>query len=245
MNYTDLNVDFLKTTQKITSFNIKASYFHSLKYKKELQYLFWFHFFPNFDMSKTINRVDKNELNKLVGELKMCNNVMFPKLHAYNLKGIGPGETTLFFLLDNAHLGGGSSASADLIVDNTKYEVKSVTVSRDRVASNFKLGGTVPLADILLDLNNLRTTLKLGGTRTEISGSIIKEMKEKRPEEYKAIDMKYAKISYDEYFKSHKVIFINNLGNKMGIIEEIKNVKLDDISIERVTNGTIKPKVQL
>lgn len=246
MDITDLDTSFLRQAQKITSFNIKATDFQSLKYKKELQYLFWFHFFPKFDLSKTVDTIDKNKLNNLIGDLKRQDQDMFNKLHGYNLKGIGPGETTIYFLVNTAQLGGGSSAGADILIGSTKYEVKAVKVSSDRIASDFKLGGTVPLSDLILDIVALKDKLKLGGTRTEISGSIIQSMRDKAPKEFGGIEQKFADIAYNSYFKSHEVIFINNgSGAKFGMIEEIKKVQKKDIMIERVTSGTIKPKVKL
>lgn len=246
MNVSNLDTEYLAKAQRITAFNIKPADFQSLKYKKELQYLFWFHFFPKFNLEKTIDTVDKNKLNTLIAELKRNDSEMFAKLHSYNLKGIGPGETTMFFLINKAFLGGGSSAGADLIVGSTKYEIKAVKVSTDRIASDFKLGGTVPLSDIITDLSNLRDRLKVGGTRTEMSGSIIQSMKQRAPDDFKAIEKKFADIAYNNYFKNHEVIFINNAqGGKLGHIEEIKKVKIDEIMIERVTSGTIKPKVKL
>lgn len=246
MDITDLDTGFLRQAQKITSFNIKATDFQSLKYKKELQYLFWFHFFPKFDLSKTTDTIDKNKLNNLISDLKRQDQDMFSKLHAYNLKGIGPGETTIFFLVNTAQLGGGSSAGADILIGSTKYEVKAVTVSSDRMASNFKLGGTVPLSDIIMDLNALREKLKLGGTRTEINGGVIQSMKDKSPKEFAGIEEKFREVAYNNYFKHHEVIFINNgPGAKLGMIEEIKKVQKKDIMLERVTSGTIKPRIKL
>jgi hypothetical protein len=86
----------------------------------------------------------------------------------------------------------------------------------------------------------------LGGTKTEIAGGIIAEIKQKAPNDYETIEQQYAKITYDNYFKNHEIIFINNAsGAKLGNIEAIKQVTLKDIIIERVTSGTIKPRIKL
>lgn len=242
---TTLKYDFIRKAERVTSFNIKAADFQTMTYKKELQHLFNKHFFPDFDLSSTISTVDESKLNKLISDLKLSSNEMFVKLHAYNLKGIGPGEATLFFLIDTAVLGGGSSAGVDLIVNGTGYEVKAVKVSADRIASDFKLGGTVPLADIMTELNNLRETLKLGGSKTEISGTITQAMRTKDPKRFAEIENKYAEAAY-QYFKQHEVIFINNApGARLGRVEAIKRVAKKDIMIERVTSGTVKPKIRL
>lgn len=237
-----MDKDFIKRATRITSFNLKPSDFTDLRYKKEIQHLFHTYFFPKFDVNQTLDSVDQSRLNTLINKLKAEDRDMFSKLHNYNLKGVGPGEATLYFLLNYAHLGGGSSAGVDLVDRSGKYEVKAVKVSGG-VASDFKLGGTVPLSEIMTDLNNLRERLKLAGSKTEISGRLTDEMRTKAPKEFKLIEERYAKLAY-EYFKGHKVIFINN-GNNLGYIEAIKEVKERDITIERVTSGTVKPRVKL
>jgi ATP phosphoribosyltransferase len=95
------------------------------------------------------------------------------------------------------------------------------------------------------DLNNLRNRLGLGGSRTEIKTTIINDMRIKATGEFKLIEAKYAKLAA-EYFAGHKTIFINNSsGPNIGKIEAVKNVKASDIMIERVTSGTVKPKIKL
>lgn len=240
----ELDTQFIQRAMKITSFNLSPSDFTSTTHKKEIQYLFNINFFPKFDISKTITGADQTRLNSLIATLKTEDMEMFRKLHAYNLKGIGPGETTLYFLIDNCRLGGGSSAGVDVIIGSKNYEVKAVKVSNG-IASDFKLGGTVPLADIMTSLDNLRTRLKLGGSKTEMSGTIMSEMKTKAPTEFAIIENRYAAVAY-QYFKDHEVIFINNSNtSKIGNIEAIKRVRQEDIMIERVTSNTIKPKVKL
>jgi len=241
-----MDLDFIKRAEVVTSFNVTSSDFTSLKYKKEIQYLFNKHFFPKFDIKKTINGVNKDKLNRLIAELRSNSSTMLAKLHGYNLKGVGPGEATMFFLINDAHLGGGSSAGVDLIVGNKGYEMKAVKVSNDNLASDFKLGGTVPLSDVIVELVKLAAEYKLGGTKTEISGSIISMMREKAPSKFKEIESMYADIAYENYFKSHEIIFVNNgSGSKLGNIESIKKVQKKDIMIERLTSGTVKPKVKL
>jgi len=246
----ELDLEFLRKAERVTSFNIVTKDFESLSYKKEIQHLFNKHFFPKFDLSNTVNRIEKNELNKLITELKTEDSRMFSKLHNYNLKGVGPGEATLFFLVNNAHLGGGSSAGVDLIVGSEKFEVKAVQVTRldgSPVAYDFKLGGTVRLDDITQRLVKLLNFHKMAGSRTEIKKSTINILRndEDKQIDFASIEDSYRKRAY-EYFKNHKVIFINNSKTaKQGNIEAIKNIKEKDIMIERVTSGTIKPMVVL
>lgn len=237
---------FIQRATQISSFNFFPSDFTSLNYKKEIQSLFQMHFFPTFDLKNTLTSVDRNRLNQLITELRRSSPDKFDYLHNYNLKGIGPGEVTLYFLLDNAHLGGGTSAGVDLVVGSKGYEIKAIKAGRDGYASDFKLGGTVPLSDIIGDLFDLNTRLKLGGSRTEMSGSIMDRMKQQSPDEFNKIEDKFKDVAFSNYFKKHEVIFINNAkGSSYGNIEAVKNVQKQDIKIERVTSGTIKPKVKL
>lgn len=239
-----MNKDFIKRALHVTSFNLTASDFESTRYKEEIQHIFNMHFFPKFDLKNTIDGVDMNKMNKLVDALKREDSGMFSKMHNYNLKGVGPGEVTLYFLVNSAHLGGGSSAGVDLVASNGKFEVKACKVGRDGYASDFKLGGTAPLSDIIMMLDNIRTKHKLGGTRTEMSGSIMDQMKKLAPDEFNKAQEKFAEVAAN-YFKGHKVIFINNSPANLGRIEAIKEVKKADVIMERVTSGTIKPKVKL
>ena len=239
-----MDKNFIKRALHVTSFNLTASDFESLKYKEEIQHIFNMHFFPKFNIKHTLNAVDMDKMNNLISKLKQEDSAMFAKMHNYNLKGVGPGEVTLYFLVNSAHLGGGSSAGVDLVASNGKFEVKAAKVGRDGYASDFKLGGTAPLSDIIMMLDNIRTKHKLGGTRTEMSGAIMDQMKKLAPNEFAAAQDKFAAVAAD-YFKGHKVIFINNSTSNLGRIEAIKEVKKSDVIIERVTSGTIKPKVKL
>ena len=241
-----LDFEFINRAQKVTSFNLSPSDFTSLKYKKEIQHLFNAHFFPQFDITKTIKGIDKAKLNKLIDILKSEDSLLFSKLHNYNLKGVGPGETTIFFLVDDAYLGGGSSAGVDIYAGGDKYEIKAVKLTKRNEAVDFRLGGTVPLTDIMVLLNNLRKKLSLGGSPTEMSETIMTEMRIEDPQSYESIQDKFVTIAYNSYFKNHDIIFINNKpGADLGKIEAIKRVAKKDIFIERVTGGTIKPKVKL
>lgn len=242
----DLNMVFINNALKVSAFNISPNEFTSLKYKKEIQYLFNMHFFPKFDITKTIDVVDMGKLNTLITTLKNQNMDNFKKLHKYNLKGIGPGEMTLYFLINNARLGGGGSAGIDLIVGSKNYEVKAAKITPNGIAYGFKLGATFSLDDIKRDLNVLRIKSNSGGSASEISPNKLKDMQQKYPTEFNAIESKFAKLSYDNYFKNHDIIFINNNDTpKMGNIEAIKKIMPNEISILEVTSGTIKPKVKL
>ena len=239
-----LDLKFINRASKVTSFNLVSKDLQNLRYKKEIQYLFNKNLFPEFNLNSTIDLVDKDKLNILINELRLSNNFNF--LHNYNLKGFGPGEITLYFLINTSYLGGGSSAGIDMFVEDKKYEIKAVSITKDGFAYNFKLGGNVPLSSTILSLINLTNYFKLEGNKTEIKSSVLSKLKELDSSSFKKIEEEYAEIAYENYFKNHEIIFINNaVSSRLGLIESIKYVKKDDIFIERVTSGTVKPRIKL
>ena len=220
-----MNLDFIRRAEKVTSFNLTTKDFETLDHKQEIQHLFNKHFFPEFNLEKTLDQIDLNTINLRIADLKKeQGGMMLAKLHSYNLKGVGPGEATLFFLCNKVRLGGGSSAGVDIIDGTTKYEVKAALISQSRVASNFKLGGTVPLSDIIIKLNDLREQVKAGdGNKTEIRGSVMAVMESKAPDQYRQIQEMFAERAYEEYFKGHDVIFINNNpGHMLNLLNKLK-----------------------
>ena len=241
-----MDLEFIRKAQSVTSFNLAAKDFQTLKYKEEIQYLLNTHYFPKFNIqTMTTNGVNIQRLNSAINALRSQDSTKFANLHGYNLKGLGPGEVMLFFLINDAYLGGGSSAGVDLVAGSKKYEIKAVNVSSDKFYSDFKVGGTVPLSDIIIGLDKLREKLKLGGTKTEMNGSIMESMQQKAPKDFEKFQTEYADVTYNNYFKNHEIIFINNKSrSKLGTIEAVKQVNKSDIFIERVTSGTIKPKLK-
>lgn len=262
----DLDTEFLRRAQKITSFNLRSFDFESTKYKSEIQFLFKTHFFPEFDLNKTIKGdIKVDEVNKLIEELKKQSRPMYNKLHFYNLKGVGPGEATLFFLLDDAHLGGGTSAGVDLVVGSKKYEVKASLYSKkEGTVHGFKLGGTVPLGNLVSKIVDLKNQLGMGTKgkgEAEVNTTQLAELRKKFPREMRQYESEYARVAA-KYFGNTPVIFINNnssskvdedfpaektrqLSNDAGGIVTIKKVTEKDIMMHVVTQGTIKPKVKI
>jgi len=238
-----MNKDFIKRALHVTSFNLAAADFENVKFKKEIQYIFNMHFFPKFDLKNTVESVDINKINTLIEKLKREDSAMFSKMHNYNLKGVGPGEVTLYFLVNSAHLGGGSSAGIDLIASNGKFEVKAVDVTANGYATNFKLGGTFNLSDIVKDLLDLKKKVNAGGEG--VNKSALDAIRKKFPDELKRIEEDFAQRAYDNYFKNHDIIFIKNSTKDIGKIMAIKKVKKSDIMLDRLTSGVLKPNVKL
>lgn len=242
----DLDLEFVKRAEKVTTFNLTTKDMESLKYKKEIQFLFKKHFFPDFDLNDCIDKVNMNTLNDLVKKLKTQNKNKFENLFKYNLKGIGPGEVLMYFLINKAHLGGGGSAGVDLVVvGDDKYEIKAVSVSPKGYVYDFKVGGTLNLSPIMTQLLDLKKRAGAAGKGNEIPQNSIREIARKFPADYKKALDAYRKETYKDYFSNHSIIFMNNKTVKMGEIVSIKNVQMKDIDILAVTSGTIKPVVRI
>jgi len=255
VNIADLNTEFLKRAQKVTSFNLQTKDFESLQYKAEIQHLFHMHFFPDFDLDNTIKGDIKiDAANKLIKQLKSEDRTNFNKLHYYNLKGVGPGEATLYFLCDKAMLGGGASAGVDIIIAGKKYEVKAANYSKNtNTLTGFKLGGTVPLGDMVtkaVEMKNQMGLVTKGKGQNEVNTSQIDAIRKKFPADWKKIEVQYGRAAA-KYFGNTPVIFINNNGSggrlttDGGEIVTIKKVGFDDIQIHTITQGTIKPRVKV
>lgn len=238
-DFTDLTLKTIKS-----KFNqLDLSVFQSLNRKQEIQFYIKSIYFPEFDVNKTSKNVDKNKINSLITELKRLHSSNFDHIYNYKFVGdIGPGEILLYFLVDNAHLAGGSQTSHDLIAGSNKYEIKSARISPDRVASDFRMSKSLKLDAVLLELYEMH-----GNQKNEISINDIKKLRSEEPRRFDEIEKKYKNQTYREYFKHHDIIFFNN---RTKLIDTIKIVQENDIMIERVTGvGTsgavIKPKIKL
>ena len=236
---------FIQRVTKVTTPNFQAADFTSTKYKGEIQHIINTHFFPKFDINDTVKGVDISKLNRCIDTLRKEGLDYFtPMFKSYNLKGIGPGEIMLYFLIDNAYLGGGSS-SVDMFVGSEGYEIKAVDVSSDGYAYNFKTGGTVPTSNIIEKFYALGQKHKMTISRTEISKGTLETLRSKDQASFDSIVDQYVDVAYNDYFKLHKFIFIRNTGSKMGRVESVKEVKKSDVKLERITAGVIKPRVKL
>lgn len=263
VNVAKLNKNFLKRAQKITSFNLSPSDFTTTEYKAEIQFLFATHFFGSkgneFNLNDTIKGAPKkDELNKLVKKLKQINASKFMALHNYNIKGVGPGEATLFFLLDDAALGGGSASAADINIKGQAYEVKAGNYNaKQKAFKDFKLGGTVVLDQIVREAFKLRDiidpNLKMGrGGKAEKNGvnaaQIIAIMKDKdlAIQWEKNVEAPYRKKAAKYLNKNPLILIINTTPkDQIGEIYHIGSVREKQIKVDTVTQGTIKPKLEL
>lgn len=244
--YYSMNHDFIARAEKLTSFNITTKDLQTLDFKNEVRHLFEKHYFSDVKITG-VNQVDMDNINTTISHLKQVDSQNFYNMHNYSLKGIGPSEMSLYCIVDSATLGGGSSAGTDLFTDCGQYEIKAASISKDNVASNFLLGNGVFLGDLIHQIDDLAVELELNGGPTEISKSNINDIRLKAPTEFSIIENTYAERAA-AYFGNHKTIFVHHAQKNtpnVGYVASIKQVTFEDIQIERITKGTIKPMVKL
>ena len=239
-NVDELDSEFITRAENNPGLNLTGSDFTSLRFKKEIQYLIKKHFFPGFDLSNTLesSTISKGDINTLVKILKSQSAQNFKRFFNFRPQGIGPGEALLYFIYDEVVLGGGSK-SGDVTIDKKEYEVKSVLQRQSGELYDFRLGSTVPLADVIEKLHSISKSDK------DVNASQIAELKKSMPKEMKKIEDQFAKLAYDFYFSKHDIIFFNNAGKNQGDVIAVKSVKAADIRINRVTAGTIKPIIKI
>lgn len=191
-------------------------------------------------MSKTVIGVNKEKINRVISALKKINPAGYEKLYNYKLLGGGKGEIVLYFIINDSCLRGGSQYNYDLLVNQKKYEIKDARISAGRIASEFRASEAIVVDDLITELYKLKDDV--GTNNTEGVGiEMIKKISRERPQLFRIVEEEYQKRAY-VYFKEHKIIFLN-IANKN--IEAIENVERNEIMIDRVTLGKLKPKIKL
>jgi hypothetical protein len=242
-----LDFGFIKNAEHAKSFSLEARDFQSTKYKNEIQFIIGTQWFKNFDLTKTISSTSLNasKINTLIKQLKNTNSRNFDNLFKYNLSGLGNGEVLLYFLLDKASLGGGSSSGLDIVIGNEGYEMKAVNISADGYAYGFFTGRTLNVSAIT---ERLATCVKdefegkIPASTQEIRKSAIGTLRENKNKTFLKIENDYRDLVYNNYFSKHKTIFFDN---KTGEIAFMGIVDKPQIFIETVTQSQIKPMIKI
>lgn len=241
-----LDLEFIKRAEVVSSFNLTGADFGSTKYKQEIQYLITKHFFPKFDLSKTASTFNEGAVNSVINALKSADSAKFKTLLAWTPKGVGPGEVLLYYAVDDVQLGGGSSAGVDIVSGSTGYEVKACDLSKEGYFQNFRLGGTANISGSMKAAAAIKTELGLPGRDTEIPKGQIQLIKESKLGKrwIDEVEKPY-KIAAAQYFKGHDTIFMINKTPAAAVGSVfVKTIGPNDIELDAVTNGTIKPKIR-
>jgi hypothetical protein len=247
----EIDAEFIAKVEKCSAFDLDSSFFNSLDHKKEIQFLISKHWFVGFD-GFVDGLLTAENLTKAVQELKKISSANFNKLFNYTFSGVGPGEILLYYVYNNATLGGGSSAGVDLIIGSQKYEVKAVKTQKGKngysdttFAYDFKLGGTLNIQSILKSFGDLaKAHGQFSSGKMEIPNGKMELVKKADEDGYEKIQDEFRDIT-KPYFSSHLFIFLNNSPKDLGLPVYVGDVDEKMIYMDRFTSGTLKPMIAL
>lgn len=233
---------FKKRATNFTQFNFLESDFTSLTFKQPIRELIHEFYFPSVkNLSEiTTGNITKDSLNAVIKTLQDANREKYFTLFNYIYKTPAPGEVLMYFIVNNAHLGGASSAGIDLVIPGgTGYEIKAVEVDSNKGLYGFFTGRSADPAKIIDSVLKLSKKYKLSGNMQAVSVSELR--KKATVEEMNALDTAYGTFIYDKYFKSKKTIFFNK---KTGYIEFLGVPEPGKITMQSITQSQIKPRIQ-
>ena len=223
-------------------FNIDRIHFESINSKAIIKKLFednWFNKTNKVDKEIKQLIVNSEEdiflLNSYIEEIR--NNVdLFNRLFHYPLKRTGNAEVMLYLLIQNSYLSASSTSGRDIIINNEHYEIKNCIISKkynssELYFSNFKLGCSFCILSII---NKIEKYFNFTPKGSEMSNA-------RNSNEFLEIEDEYRNIVYDNYFSKHKMLFID----KYGKIHFIGYIKKENIFIDTITEGTIKPMIKI
>lgn len=235
--------DFLTRARDCIKFSLTHNDLISNNHKLEVRKLISDEWFNNVPAKIFKENISLESLNKSINHLKLKNSNGFNKLFNYKLQSSGAGELLLYYLLDNCSLYPPNERGRDVQIDNTDYEIKAVKLKKHKILNgtfvyDFKLGTSLDLIDIIYDLKILN---KNNGSN--IPGSEINKLRGNPL--FNKIENRYRNEAI-KYFNKHNVIFFDiSHSNNNGNILLIDNIKKENIYIERVTQGTIKPLIRI
>ena len=227
---------FIRRVTRVTSLNLLPRDVESLQYKTTIRELVKQHisYDINWKMATT-NTVDKDTINSKINYIRGVSNL--DDLFKNKIKG--PGEFLLFLIIDDAILLPDRQGEVDMQVGNKKYQVKSYRTSEEYV-KDIRLSG-FEISSIANRLMKLKESVGLGRSSGVRKGE-IDTIKQKAKPAFDEIENDYKNLIYEEYFKPVEFIVFDS-GSKL--IKTIKNVKIDDISINRYESGTIRPDIKI
>lgn len=233
-----LEASHLELATKYMYFNLDRKLFQTLEFKEDIKNLFDKYWFS--EISQKIEQIkikEENDIlffNTLLYNIKEMDKNLFERLFFYPLKRSGNGEVLLYLFLENSYLSSSSTSGRDIIINDIHYEIKNCIVSKkyntdEYFYSNFKLGNSFCIRSIINNIENYFNYIPKG---SEIASA-------RKDSEFLKIESEYREIVYKEYFEKHRMIFMD----KEGTIKFIGKVQKEDIFIDTITEGTIKPMI--
>jgi hypothetical protein len=228
------HLELLESATKYMYFNINRKLFQTVDYKGLIKELFEKHWFLGEINQLTVEKEsDIILLNNYISSIKN-NGILFNRLFHYPLKRTGNAEVMLFLLIKNSFLSNISSSGTDIVINNNHYEIKHCVVSKKyntnkMFYNNFKLGNSFCPRPVVNNVENYFGKIPKGS-----------EMAEARKDpKFLEIESEYRDLVYSEYFSKHNMLFID----KHGEIKFVGKIKKENIFIDTITEGTIKPMI--
>lgn len=228
------HLELFSTATKYMYFNLDRKLFQSLDYKEQIQELFKTNWFRGINSLEIKDLNDFYTLNDIISDIKN-DEMLFNRLFHYPLKRTGNGEVLLYLLIQNSYLSSSGTPGRDIVVDDIGYEVKNCIVSnkyknKETYFSNFKLGHSFCVRNII---NNIESYFNKVPKGSEIDTA-------RNDKSFLLMEEEYRQIVYDEYFSKNNIIFID----KNGHIHYVGKIDKNQIFIDTITEGTIKPMIQ-
>lgn len=232
---------FISRAEQYTAFSFYPNDLTSVKYKNEIRHIISKNWFPKIQNDHYVLELNKDKINDSIHKLKEHNGDGFNRLYSYNLKGVGPGEIMLYYIIDGAEKINNSVSGVDMRINGDNYEVKAVKTVYNKFLhgtymNDFKLGGSVNLVEIMKGLQEIGKV-----NSTELSASKINDLRSDN--DFLELEQTFRQLVV-EYFRENQIIFLSNEQKNLGEVIDIRTVKSDHIYIERMTSGTIKPLVK-
>jgi len=254
----ELDLEFLAAARNCNSFNLPNGAFESTEKKQEIRNLISTAWFDGAHL-ETHATFDKDSYQSAVNQIRNLNAKSFLKLYFYDKTGIGPGEILTYIIFDDVSLGGGKSAGLDIVSSNGGFEMKSVQPSfkagdiygKGVFVSNFKLGGTISLGKIMVELEDLKKEAtkidKKMGKAKEVGLTHYAFFAEHFPTRWKKVLSAYQTAAFG-YFKGHELFCTTNKasGNfRVGDVLLLGKVTKKQILMGNMTSGTVKPILRI
>lgn len=235
ISHLELFDETLANATKYMYFNLDRKLFQTLEYKVQIKELFEKHWF--LEEIKQLHIKEEKDIfliNSYVLYIKNLNINLFNRLFHYPLKRTGNAEVMLFLLIQNSFLSTISSAGNDIVINDIHYEIKNCLTSKkyksdDMYYSNFKLGNSFCTRSIINNIENYFGYVPKGSEISEARNDI----------DFLKIEEQYRDLVFAEYFSKHNIIFIT----KYGEIKFVGKIKKEQIFIDTITEGTIKPMI--
>lgn len=243
---TSFNYDseYVDRSLRVTAVDIPKRDFEGLARKNDIREVFKRTFITEkrgsaWNWSRVaLENVNKDQINNSIGIIKsFTEGSDFDKIYKYPHKG--PGEVLLYLILNRAKLMPDKDAEVDMDVGGNKYQIKSYKTSDDAV-KDLRISGL----EISTTANKLMALKESVGMQRGkgVSKTEIDVIKRTKLNEFKEIEKEFKELIYTNYFSKVEFIFLDSSSMN---VKAVRNVREDDITIQRYESGIIRPTIKI